>query len=73
MLPALAWAIAPPPPPPYSHRRRRLQRGNLPRGVLLCQEDAELLQQLKAFDGDGDGRLEPDEMTRARAAFDARG
>jgi len=45
-----------------------MQRGNLPRGVLMCQEDAELL---KAFDGDGDGLLTPGELELATAAFDA--
>ena len=47
-----------------------VQRGHLPRGVLLSQSDVRLI---KAFDRDGDGVLTPDEMELAQAAFRAQG
>jgi hypothetical protein len=45
-----------------------VQRGFLPRGVLLSNED---LAILKAFDKNKDGKLEPEEMELAKAAFRA--
>jgi len=43
-------------------------RGFLPRGVFSSPADLEIL---KAFDGNKDGRLSPDEMDLAQAAFEA--
>jgi hypothetical protein len=43
-------------------------RGFLPRGVILSSDDLDIL---KAFDRDGDGRLDADEMDLAQAAFAA--
>jgi hypothetical protein len=45
------------------------QRGHMPRGVVLSQDDLSLI---KAFDGDGDGVLSEKEMDLAQAAFRAR-
>ena len=55
-------------------RRKLLQehavklRGFLPRGVFASPADLEIL---KAFDGNRDGRLSPEEMELAQAAFEA--
>jgi hypothetical protein len=55
------------PLPPYI--APMLQRGHLPRGVVLSQDDLSLI---KAFDRDGDGVLSEKEMDLAQAAFRAR-
>lgn len=44
----------------------RVQRGFLPRGVILSNADLDIL---KAFDRNSDGKLEPEEMELAQAAF----
>jgi len=55
-------------------RRKLLQehaaalRGFLPRGVIVSPADLDIL---KAFDGNKDGVLEPEEMALAQAAFEA--